>query len=393
MTVIITNLDRYHFNSNLQTAFKNPSQKEIAPWITKIICGFAGAIEIDCSVAAKAGGKPKPKTFTVVLISRLSHRRLGTRFVRRGLDQNANAANNVEMEQLVFSHDFLKDKAISSFVQLRGSVPLIWGQNIDLSYRPKMHLANIDKECNWNVTKKHYTDLKQQYVGENYGPDSGVVVCINLLDDTGFEKPLTDAYEKSITKFHDAKIIYESFPITKWCKNLNYKNMQILMDRVQLPLLNSGFFVGDGDIISMSASSAQPFRISKLQTGVMRVSCLDSLDRTNLTCSLFAKNALSLQICDISSGLENVMVLPMTGVSPIENHDAVASTRQALEVSFPALVNLWADSGDAISIIYAGTRALKSDVTRTGKRQLVLGSLNDFVNSLTRYYLNNVHVF
>jgi phosphatidylinositol 4-phosphatase len=50
---------------------------------------------------------------------------------------------------------------------------------------------------------------------------------------------------------------------------------------------------------------------------------------------------------------------------------------------------LRADSGDAISLLYAGTRALKADVTRTGKRQWIKGSLDDGLNSLTRYYLNN----
>ncbi len=38
----------------------------------------------------------------------------------------------------------------------------------------------------------------------------------------------------------------------------------------------------------------------------------------------------------------------------------------------------WADNGDAISITYAGTPALKGDVTRTGKRS-VKGMLDDGV--------------
>ena len=49
-----------------------------------------------------------------------------------------------------------------------------------------------------------------------------------------------------------------------------------------------------------------------------------------------------------------------------------------------------ADSGDAISLLYAGTGALKSDVTRTGQRLFIKGPLNDGINSLSRYYLNNV---
>ncbi len=49
---------------------------------------------------------------------------------------------------------------------------------------------------------------------------------------------------------------------------------------------------------------------------------------------------------------------------------------------------LWADHGDAISMQYAGTGALKSGFTRTGKRSLG-GLLDDGIKSVVRYYLNN----
>jgi len=49
---------------------------------------------------------------------------------------------------------------------------------------------------------------------------------------------------------------------------------------------------------------------------------------------------------------------------------------------------LWADNADAISRLYAGTPALKGDFTRTGKRTR-RGALDDGLNSLQRYYLNN----
>ena len=49
---------------------------------------------------------------------------------------------------------------------------------------------------------------------------------------------------------------------------------------------------------------------------------------------------------------------------------------------------LWANHGDDISRQYAGTGALKSGFTRTGKRTYG-GLVDDGVKSLTRYYLNN----
>jgi hypothetical protein len=99
---------------------------------------------------------------------------------------------------------------------------------------------------------------------------------------------------------------------------------------------------------------------------------------------------LPYQVQSISPGLPAVQVLPATGVSPLEVRDPVSTTRKALENGYSALTNLWADSGDSISLIYAGTGALKADVTRTGKRLLIQGNYSDGMNALTRYYLNNV---
>lgn len=52
--------------------------------------------------------------------------------------------------------------------------------------------------------------------------------------------------------------------------------------------------------------------------------------------------------------------------------------------------NVWADNGDFCSIQYAGTGALKTDYTRTGKRTM-LGALRDGYNSAVRYLKNNFH--
>lgn len=49
---------------------------------------------------------------------------------------------------------------------------------------------------------------------------------------------------------------------------------------------------------------------------------------------------------------------------------------------------MWADHGDDISRQYAGTGALKSGFTRTGKRTY-WGLLDDGIKSGARYYLNN----
>ena len=49
---------------------------------------------------------------------------------------------------------------------------------------------------------------------------------------------------------------------------------------------------------------------------------------------------------------------------------------------------LWAENGDALSKIYAGTGALNTSFTRTGKRTLA-GVLSDATKSVSRAYINN----
>lgn len=53
-----------------------------------------------------------------------------------------------------------------------------------------------------------------------------------------------------------------------------------------------------------------------------------------------------------------------------------------------AFRNAWTDNADALSILYTGTPALKTDFTRTGKRTHK-GAIDDGKNSMHRYYINN----
>ncbi|RKO91317.1 SacI homology domain-containing protein [Blyttiomyces helicus] len=386
--------DRYCFNEAMSAPIRALGEAA-APWAFKVICGFAGSIDITADLATSAQGTDLvPRAYTVTLISRLNHRRVGTRYVRRGLDFNGNAANNVEMEQIVFATDFQRHRGISAFVQVRGSLPAVWGQELDLSYRPELLIADINKPLVWGSVKKHYDDLRAQYIAEksyHEGPDLGKVICVNLLDDTGFEERLTRLYELTVSRAADPKITYEEFPVSKMCRKMNYRNMDILLERMRNRLVGNGWFVAEGAV----GAPATPLLVARLQTGLARVSCLDSLDRTNLTCSIFARYILPYQVQAASPDLPVVTVLPLSPPTtsfsaPVTDiSDPVAATRTALDPSVRALTNLWADSGDAVSLLYAGTRALKADVTRTGKRQLFKGSFDDGLNSLTRYYLNN----
>jgi hypothetical protein len=98
------------------------------------------------------------------------------------------------------------------------------------------------------------------------------------------------------------------------------------------------------------------------QEGVFRTNCLDCLDRTNLVQTIISAMALGTFLSQQGARLSSDLQM---------RHST-----------------LWADNGDALSKIYAGTGALKSSFTRTGKMSLA-GALADARKSATRLYVNN----
>jgi SacI homology domain/Inositol phosphatase len=103
------------------------------------------------------------------------------------------------------------------------------------------------------------------------------------------------------------------------------------------------------------------------QRGLVRTNCLDCLDRTNLVQSTFANRSLYMQ-------------LKSFGMRDLRDTEIAILERIFKEA--------WANNGDAVSHQYAGTGALKSDFTRTGKRT-GKGMLRDGQNALNRHVINN----
>ena len=50
---------------------------------------------------------------------------------------------------------------------------------------------------------------------------------------------------------------------------------------------------------------------------------------------------------------------------------------------------MWANNGDAISLVYAGTGATTSSVTRKGDKSNFTSALDHGLKTITRFYINN----
>jgi hypothetical protein len=120
-------------------------------------------------------------------------------------------------------------------------------------------------------------------------------------------------------------------------------------------MIHSGMFIASGTIPSLIDNGT--LNVTSLQTGFNRVSCLDSLDRTNLACSSFAQFMVALQCKHIATVMPDAVRFG-SGITAEETYDPAADIRITLE-PLVGFNGIWADSGDSISTCYAGTGALK----------------------------------
>lgn len=134
--------------------------------------------------------------YVMTLISRRSHYRAGTRYKKRGLDENGKCANYVETEQI-----FTYGTHTVSFVCVRGSVPLFWSQ-VGHKYRPPPRLERSEVE-NSQAFGRHFEEEFNIY-GDN-------VVAINLIERTGREKILSDAFLDYVIRYDNARLTFVSF--------------------------------------------------------------------------------------------------------------------------------------------------------------------------------------
>lgn len=102
---------------------------------------------------------------------------------------------------------------------------------------------------------------------------------------------------------------------------------------------------------------------------------MDCLDRTNVVQSVFARRLLW------------IVLMKSDLAQPPSELGAFEKLPEEIEKPFR---ETWTRNADALSILYTGTNALKTDFTRTGKRTKK-GALDDGKNSLTRYVKNNFY--
>ena len=373
-------------------------------------------------------------SYDEILISRRSRFRAGTRFTVRGSDATGAVANFVETEQICVVKNTSNPNnesiySLSSQVQTRGSIPLRWSSPADMkTYTPRVHIGT-DPIAQARALKLHLLDQMDHYtlprddaessevssqensalmaadeIMKQINENSHSMIFVNLVDkkkDQGrlgmmFDSVLQAVLEtagnsttqgdsdniSSRIRANSAK--HHWFDFHHEVKNGRWDRLGKLLDDMKVYLVKHGYFSA-----SPSRDGGKDWKVQRKQLSVIRTNCMDCLDRTNVVQSIFGRYML---FCQLSSAASEIFA---DGPAEAKRWwEELIKEFQDNPLTLPfqdgerAHRLLWADNADAISILYSGTNALKRDFTRTGKRTK-MGALDDGMNSLQRYYLNN----
>uniref|UniRef100_A0A8D2JSW8 Synaptojanin-1 n=1 Tax=Sciurus vulgaris TaxID=55149 RepID=A0A8D2JSW8_SCIVU len=314
--------NRFFWNQSLHLHLKHYGVN-CDDWLLRLMCG---GVEIRTIYAAHKQAK-------ACLISRLSCERAGTRFNVRGTNDDGHVANFVETEQVVYLDD-----SVSSFIQIRGSVPLFWEQP---GLQVGSHRVRMSRgfEANAPAFDRHFRTLKNLY---------GKQIIVNLLGSKEGEHMLSKAFQSHLkASEHAADIHMVNFDYHQMVKGGKAEKLHSVLKPQVQKFLDYGFFYFDGS------------EVQRCQSGTVRTNCLDCLDRTNSVQAFLGLEMLAKQ-------------LEALGLA--EKPQLVTRFQEVFR-------SMWSVNGDSISKIYAGTGALE------GKAKA--GKLKDGARSVTRTIQNN----
>ncbi|KAI9728976.1 MAG: inositol polyphosphate 5-phosphatase [Chrysothrix sp. TS-e1954] len=334
--------------------------------LTSAIRGFASTITVPASSSpARSAKTGLPSTLT--LISRLSCKRAGTRFNARGIDDDGNVANFVETETVFWS----PSGTCLSYVQIRGSIPLFWEQAPGLLPGQQKITLTRSAQATQPAFDKHFEELMVKY---------GNAHIVNLLsNEKQSEIELSSRYRNhvghsSLNSRQDETASSDHGQLQETDYDFHaetrgpggYQAAIMIRQYIQDSVDSFGYCLTEtsGNTAEKVAELDEAFRSTIIlqQQGVFRTNCLDCLDRTNLIQTIISHLAFEA-FCGQRGEKLSPDVLARHG-------------------------SLWADNGDALSRIYAGTGALKSSFTRHGKMSFA-GALADARKTATRMYINN----
>ena len=277
----------------------------------------------------------------LLLIARRSCLYAGTRFNRRGQSLKGDVANEVETEQIVYKNGL--NGPVTTFIQHRGSIPIFWHQDMGtVPQKPPIELGPHDPW--YRATAAHFSSLVERYGAR--------IIAFNLV-------------KKGIPGESDIG--------ERYAEAVDYLN-QFLSPNAEIGwrwtdiarLRKSGSFGREFNAECVEiANEVDITTPERRQRGIVRVNCVDCLDRTNLTQVAIGLEALQRQLTYLGSTMRVA-----------EGSKAGAIFQKLFEIH-----------GDIIGYQYGGSQLVHTLQSYRGKDPLASKS-KDILATISRYYSN-----
>lgn len=326
--------DRFVWNAYLLKSMDGILHKD---WKLEVIHGFISQSSISIF------GRP----IYVCLIARRSTRFAGTRFLKRGANYFGDVANEVETEQIV-----LDGVRMCSFTQLRGSVPSHWSQDVSKMV-PKPQIALDLSDPYGETSGKHYQRLMFHY--------GAPIIILNLVkkrEKRRHESVLSSEMVSSVDYLNQFlppqfRIKYIDFDMARKSRGKG-SVMESLAKYAESVIQQTGMFFLDEET-------------TKQQTGLVRVNCVDCLDRTNTAQFAIGKCVLAHQLYELGFLKERKLEFESDCVTMLEN--------------------LYEDHGDTLALQYGGSQLVHR--IKTYRKTAAWASQgNDIIQTISRYCSN-----
>ncbi|XP_053397706.1 polyphosphoinositide phosphatase-like isoform X2 [Mercenaria mercenaria] len=353
---------RYIWNKHLTDVFGKEAHPD---WVLHLVYGFIA----QCNLYIYG------KSVYVTLIARRSNEFAGTRFLKRGANSQGAVANEVETEQIVYdtSVTHLHKSKITSFVQMRGSIPVYWSQDISKMV-PKPVIQLDQRDPYFATAGIHFNKCLYRY--------GAPVLLLNLVkrrEKRRHESQLCDEYKECKTYLNqflppDKQMVYIGFDMAHYTKKKSNNVLDRLAGISKYCVRQTGFFFHSPNMKEVFLDREEfegvqgyKTKTGSKQTGVVRTNCVDCLDRTNTAQFAVGKCALAYQLCAL-----DVLSTP--------DLDFDTDCLRMLE-------ELYEDQGDTVALQYGGSHLVHRI---EGYRKIAPWKAHslDILQTLSRYYSN-----
>ncbi|KAG7213368.1 hypothetical protein KM043_002662 [Ampulex compressa] len=376
---------RFVWNSHLLVPVENDLHRD---WILYIIHGFIGQSNVSIF----------GRSMYVTVVARRSNKYAGTRFLKRGANFDGDVANEVETEQIV--HDSgvssLNKGRFSSFVQMRGSVPGHWSQDVSKMV-PKPTIACDLPDPYVETAGAHFNQLLKRY--------GSPIIILNLVkkrEKKKHESTLSEELSMAVKYLNqflplEHHIQYISFDMARMNKRKKVNVMGRLANIAYNAVLKTGIFQSQNPYYSQR-------NLFSLQYNNTR-----KIHKTNSSTVLSGATNYSKSLHNSSSqgDYNNIRTEysedcnKLNGIDSIEDKVRECFTRKGIlqtgvlespKLEFDSdcvrmLEEIYEDHGDTLALQYGGSQ-LVHRIKTYRKTAPWTSQGNDIMQTLSRYYSN-----